>query len=329
MAETPHPQIEVDTADDHDSVAPDDISSFTASITSSILDYPVENGRRYHAFRSGVYCLPNDEPEQERLDLAHLIMTKSLSDKLFLTPIDTDKVHRVLDLGTGTGIWSMAMGDEYPNAEVLGNDLSPIQPPWVPPNVKFEVDDVESPWLYDNPFDFIFCRYMACCIQDWPTLVKRAYDNLNPGGWVEFQDFDLNYYEPGGSLIPESDTRMWSTMLLDAARKIGRDPCPGVSLEAWVRDAGFTNVKHQKIPIPIGSWPRDPKLKEIGKYNYVQVLSGLEAFTLRLFCDVLGWSKPEVTVLLAKVRNEFKSGKFNALFNFHVVYGQKPPKEQD
>jgi hypothetical protein len=28
-------------------------STFTASITSSILDYPVENGRRYHAFRSG------------------------------------------------------------------------------------------------------------------------------------------------------------------------------------------------------------------------------------------------------------------------------------
>jgi hypothetical protein len=28
-------------------------STFTASITSSILDYPIENGRRYHAFRSG------------------------------------------------------------------------------------------------------------------------------------------------------------------------------------------------------------------------------------------------------------------------------------
>jgi hypothetical protein len=57
----------------------------------------------------------------------------------------------------------------------LGNDLSPIQPPWVPPNVKFEVDDVEEPWVYSAPFDFIFCRYMLACIQDWPKLVRNAY----------------------------------------------------------------------------------------------------------------------------------------------------------
>jgi hypothetical protein len=26
--------------------------------------------------------------------------------------------------------------DEYPNAEVIGTDISPIQPSWVPPNLK-------------------------------------------------------------------------------------------------------------------------------------------------------------------------------------------------
>jgi len=28
-------------------------SAFTASLTSSVIDYPVEHGRRYHAFRAG------------------------------------------------------------------------------------------------------------------------------------------------------------------------------------------------------------------------------------------------------------------------------------
>jgi hypothetical protein len=28
------------------------------------------------------------------------------------------------------------VGEKYPSAEVLGLDLSPIQPTWVPPNVK-------------------------------------------------------------------------------------------------------------------------------------------------------------------------------------------------
>lgn len=26
--------------------------------------------------------------------------------------------------------------DEYPNAEVIGTDISPIEPFWVPPNLK-------------------------------------------------------------------------------------------------------------------------------------------------------------------------------------------------
>ncbi|KAL1840130.1 hypothetical protein VTJ49DRAFT_786 [Mycothermus thermophilus] len=326
--------IEVDSVSfpDRDSVIDDDVSALTQSITSSILDFPVENGRRYHAFRAGVYCLPNDDLEQDRLDLSHLLMTKTIGNKLFLAPIDQAKMQRVLDIGTGTGIWSMAMGDEYPHAEackpnddyILGNDLSPIQPPWVPPNVKFEVDDVEDPWVYRTPFDFIFCRYMMASIKDWPALVKNAYDNLNPGGWVEFQDYDIMYYSEDGSLKPESATHQWISELIDTSNKIGRDPQPGRSLEKWVREAGFEKVEHHKFRMPIGGWPKDPGLKQIGTYNLAQLLSGLEAFSLRLYCGVLGWSKEELMVLLAKVRKELKDPKLHAQFDFHVVYGQKP-----
>jgi hypothetical protein len=44
-----------------------------------------------------------------------------------------------------------------------------------PPNVKFEVDDVESPWMQDAKFDYVFCRYLAACILDWPKLVGNIY----------------------------------------------------------------------------------------------------------------------------------------------------------
>lgn len=56
---------------------------------------------------------------------------------------------RVLDMGTGTGIWAIDVADEFPNAEVVANDLSPIQPQNVPVNVRFEVDDIESECLQD------------------------------------------------------------------------------------------------------------------------------------------------------------------------------------
>jgi hypothetical protein len=49
-----------------------------------------------------------------------------------------------------------------------------------PPNFKFEVDDVESDWLHNDPFDFIFCRYMSVSIRDWPKLVKNMYEYVLP-----------------------------------------------------------------------------------------------------------------------------------------------------
>ena len=46
----------------------------------------------------------------------------------------------------------------------------------IPPNLKFEVDDVEKDWAYPCKFDYIVSRYMAASINDWPTYVKRAYE---------------------------------------------------------------------------------------------------------------------------------------------------------
>jgi methylase of polypeptide subunit release factors len=73
--------------------------------------------------------------EQDRLDLLHHLFLMMLDGKLYMSPTVTPP-ERVLDLGTGTGIWALDYGDENPGSEVIGTDLSPIQPSWVPPNVN-------------------------------------------------------------------------------------------------------------------------------------------------------------------------------------------------
>lgn len=68
------------------------------------------------------------------------------------------------------------MGDEYPSAQVLGIDLSPIQPTWVPPNVKFMVDDAESPWMAkEDVYDLVHGRHITPAIKDFPAFLERAY----------------------------------------------------------------------------------------------------------------------------------------------------------
>lgn len=134
-----------------------------------------ENGRRYHAYQAGHYVLPNDEPEQDRLDMLHHTYRMMLNGALHLVKLEKP-VHRVLDIGTGTGIWAMDFADAHPEAEVIGVDLSPIQPSWTPPNCMFEVDDIEKPWTWKMPFDFVHSRNMGQGIKDWPAYLKQIYE---------------------------------------------------------------------------------------------------------------------------------------------------------
>jgi hypothetical protein len=47
-------------------------------------------------------------------------------------------------------------------ANIIGNDISAIQPNWVCPNVEFVVEDFETEWIYEPAsFDFIHARLLA------------------------------------------------------------------------------------------------------------------------------------------------------------------------
>ena len=178
-----------------------DTSSFSASLLSDVKNYRYENGRRYHSYREGHYVLPNDDQEQDRQDLLHHVRNLVLNGALFRTPLNPN-LQRVLDIGTGTGIWAIDFADSNPSAEVVGTDLSPIQPSWVPPNLSFLVDDAESPWLFSasRPFDFIHARDLGGSIANWPRLLRQAYTHLRPGGWVELQEFEVTLKSDDDSL---------------------------------------------------------------------------------------------------------------------------------
>lgn len=53
-----------------------------------------------------------------------------LKGRLFTAPLKHKQVKNVLDCGTGTGIWALDMAETYPEAHIVGVDLSPIQPEW-------------------------------------------------------------------------------------------------------------------------------------------------------------------------------------------------------
>lgn len=53
----------------------------------------------------------------------------------------------------------------------------------------------------------------------------------------------------------------------------------------------------------------------MGTINWTQIYEGLQAVSLRLFLNVLGWTQPELKALLTEVRADMKNTNIHALYD--------------
>ncbi|GJC82995.1 secondary metabolism regulator LAE1 [Colletotrichum liriopes] len=317
----------------------DSATNASTSIESSVRDYMYENGRRYHRFREGQYNFPNDDREQEREDMKHAMVKLLCNQKLNFAPLG-DWPQQILDIGTGTGAWAIeapykklcdaddrTVGDQYPSATVLGVDLSPIQPEWVPPNVKFEVDDVESPWLYPaNHFDYIHSRHTVMAIKDWAVLFQRSFEHLKPGGWIELQEIHHFPLSAGHSLSAAHPVAQYWGHVVQGLSNLGIDlnAAAGDRLPNMMREAGFINVTERVFHVPIGTWPRNRVLKTVGMYWRTILLDGLQAIALGPFTRGLQWSAEETELFLVAVRRAYHDTSALMYMPLRIMYAQKP-----
>lgn len=207
---------------------------------------------------------------------------------------------------------------------VLGVDLSPIQPKWTAPNVKFEIDDIEAEWSFTKRFDFIMGRYLMNGLRNYKAVIEQAYNNVNPGGWVKFQDMEITMRSDDDTLRQDSQIVQLTRIAMMAHNSCGVEHSPGPKLKGWFEQVGFVNIQHHVVKLPWGFWPKDPVMKEIGVYNLQQFLNGIEAFALQPLRQVLGWKEEEFMDFMERVRKELKDPKIHGYYDLHVACGQKP-----
>ncbi|KAK3368361.1 S-adenosyl-L-methionine-dependent methyltransferase [Podospora didyma] len=310
--------------DDADSVIGEEPSSDSlTSLRSSILAYEEENGRTYHAMSAGKYFLPNDATEIDRLDLQHHIFRLTFDDQICLCP-KKDGAKRVLDLGTGTGIWCIEYADEHHGAEVIGVDLSPVQPSFVPPNCSFEIDDLEKDWTWSKPFDFIFSRFMTGSFANNKEIVKKVYDQLEPGGWFEAQDMAVPFGCDDGTLTPDSHLSTWCERLMESMEAFGRPLTAAQNWKAYMEEAGFEDVVEKVYKWPTNAWPLDRKYKTLGEWVLYNMDQVLEPAIMAPGTRALGWTREEAIILAAMARKDLRNPRIHAYWPIHVVYGRKP-----
>uniref|UniRef100_A0A4E9D965 Methyltransferase type 11 domain-containing protein n=2 Tax=Gibberella zeae TaxID=5518 RepID=A0A4E9D965_GIBZA len=321
-AEDPGDNVDHDTFD-VDSALGSDAASYLypESIAASILEYRTIQGRTYHSDRHAAdYFTPNDEQQLQSVDITHHYLTILLDNKLFLAPI-SPYVQTVLDVGTGD------FADTYPSAQVVGSDLSPCQPEWVPPNVRFEIADatLEWPWK-DDYFDFVHIRYLFGAIQDWPALFREAYRCCAPGGWVQSCEADIHFYSDDGTTDSEPALKTWNDLYESGGIETGRPFFlqREAIQERSITEAGFTDVRIFDYKLPVGGWTNNRKLAETGEYVRLTLENDLEGYTFYLWHHVLNWCREEYTQFLTSMLKALANRRVHGYMMVRYVYARKP-----
>ncbi|KAG8860268.1 hypothetical protein FRB91_004056 [Serendipita sp. 411] len=99
-----------------------------------------------------------------------------------LDPSDGSE-KRVLDLGSGSGIWYVEMAKKFPHAEVLGVDLVSPRLENPPRNCRFEVHDINDGLSkFYGTFDVVHARFIDSGLKDHHKFMLDAERCLKPGG---------------------------------------------------------------------------------------------------------------------------------------------------
>lgn len=101
----------------------------------------------------------------------------------------------------------------------------------------------------------------------------------------------------------------WGPNTENAADNSGRPLTIIKTMRAEIEKAGFVDIHEKVYKIPVGPWAKDPVLKEAGRLNYHQCVSGMEGWSLWLLTKhgvPQCWTKEEVQVYTGDLRVQLK-----------------------
>ena len=246
----------------------------------------------------------------------------TMDGALFAAPVTN--LHNVMDIATGTGLWAIEFAQEHPEASVIGTDLSPIQPVYVPPNCQFLIDDCEDEWDFSQKFDLIHGRALLSCFSQPRTVIASIFETLAQGGYFELQDICFPCQSPDGTLEGTS-LQKWQNLMVEGLRNLGKDFGKVKEYGNYMHDAGFVDIVEKKYTWAIGPWIRGRNQKLQATWWMQNFLDGIHGWSMAIITRGMGWAPQDVEALLVDVRSDVENYRnVHAYVKMYVVYGRKP-----
>ncbi|TEA16181.1 Secondary metabolism regulator LAE1 [Colletotrichum sidae] len=256
--------------------------------------------------------------------MKHQLIKRLLDNNDYLSPIEGSP-QKILDIGTGTGIWAVEVADKFPSAHVIGVDISPIQNSYAPQNVDWRIDNIEDTWspLYSD-LDFVHLRSVSVTLRDPSSVITSAYQNLKPGGWIEFQDAGVKI-GCDDSTMPEdyAPTRFMELFVRTFKNHYGWDLEVPQLLPQMLGNAGFAEIQCTTHKMPIGPWAKDIQQREIGLFLSKDVLWQLVRAVLVKWPQ-MGLTRQEADNMEKDIRKAFHDTRIHAYLPWISVWAQKP-----
>jgi hypothetical protein len=155
-------------------------------------------------------------------------------------------------------------------------------------------------------------------------ILLTAQSALKPGGWIELQELRFIVMCDDGTLKDDDPVADFINNVKKGLAALGVDLLSMEKHPQRLEEAGFTNIDKTVLKVPIGVWPRDPKLRTIGLYNRSMIYDGLQGIAMGPYTRGLKWTPAEVEVYLIGVRKGLMNHHVHSYYPFHAVIGQKP-----
>lgn len=136
-----------------------------------------------------------------------------------------------------------------------------------------------------------------------------------------------------GTVTEGSIFDQWGKVSLEAGDKFGKDLRIHEQVKGYLINAGFVDVVETVHRWPVGEWPKDPYIKQVGRWNREHWLMGIEGWSMALLTRVLNvglpstpmklkltmplqWTYTEVQAYLGKMREALNDPRIHA---YHIM----------